>query len=321
MSGNSLSFEILQTLVQTSPEGIAICEKSGDGWPVLFVNEAFERLTGYKARELRGKDLRLLQAEDREQETRHRIRQAIADGTTCRVLLRNYRSDGTRFWNELALVPLKNAKGEITHYASFHRDASERMRLDNRGTLPRENGSPAVGATGAAFSVARDDRLSGLHNRVYFEELMRRDWAIAQRDNRRLALLLFDIDALGAYNDTFGRTAGDSCIKRVGRAISGCLRRSSDLMARWEGGTFVSLVQGMTVDQALPFAETIRDRVREARIHHPRSPVERYITVSCGAASIVPGSDDAPDLLLERARAALRVAKQGGRNRIAVSAK
>lgn len=317
---NSLSLELLQKLVQLSPDGVALCEKGGDGWLVVFVNEAFERLTGYKATELQGRDLRLLQAEDREQETRQRIRQAIADGTSCRVLMRNYRSDGTRFWNEMTLVPIKNARGEMTHYAGFHRDASERMRLDNRGTMPRENGSPAAGG-GAAFNAARDDRLTGLHNRVYFEELLRRDWAIAQRDARRLALLVFDIDALAAYNDTFGRTAGDSCVKRVGRAIAGCLRRSSDLMARLEGGTIVALVQGMTVEQALPFADSIRDRVREQRIHHPRSPVERYVTVSCGAASIVPGSDDAPELLLERARAALRVAKSGGRNRVAVSAK
>ncbi len=317
---NSLSIELLQKLVQMSPDGIAVCEKGTDGWPVVFVNDAFERLTGYKAAELQGRDLRLLQAEDREQETRQRIRQALADGATCRVLMRNYRSDGTRFWNEMTLVPMKDGRGEITHCVGFHRDASERMRIDNRGTLPRENGSPAAGA-GAAFSVARDDRLTGLHNRVYFEELLRRDWAIAQRDARRLALLIFDIDALGAYNDTFGRTAGDSCIKRVGRAISGCLRRSSDLMARWDGGTIVTLVQGMNVEQALPFADIICDRVREQRIHHPRSPVERYVTVSCGAASIVPGTDTAPELLIERARAALRVAKSGGRNRVAVSAK
>jgi diguanylate cyclase (GGDEF)-like protein/PAS domain S-box-containing protein len=320
MSG-SLSLELLLRLVQASPDGIAICEKGADSWPVVFVNEAFERLTGYKSKELHGKDLRLLQAEDREQETRQRVRQAMAEGTACRVLMRNYRMDGTRFWNEMSLVPIKNAKGDITHYAGFHRDASERMRLDNRSSMPRENGSPAATVGGTAFNAARDDRLTGLHNRAYFEELLKRDWAIAQRDNRRLALILFDIDALGAYNDTFGRTAGDSCIKRVGRAIGGCLRRSSDLMARWEGGTIISLVQGMTVEQALPFADAIRDRVRETRIHHPRSPVERYVTVSCGAASMVPGTDDAPELLLERAKAALRIAKSGGRNRVAVSAK
>ena len=317
----SLTPELLQRLVQMSPDGIAICEKGTDGWPVVFVNEAFEKLTGYKSKELQGRDLRLLQAEDREQETRQRIRQAMSEGATCRVLMRNYRIDGTRFWNEMTLVPIRNAKGDITHYAGFHRDASERMRLDNRATMPRENGSPASAGGGAAFNVARDDRLTGLHNRVYFEELLKRDWAIAQRDNRRLALLMFDIDALGAYNDTFGRTAGDSCVKRIGRTIAGCLRRSSDLMARWEGGTIITLVQGMTVEQALPFADAVRDRVREQRIHHPRSPVERYVTVSCGAASMVPGSDAAPETLLERAKAALRVAKSGGRNRVAVSAK
>ncbi len=118
MSG-SLTPELLQRLVQMSPDGIAICEKGADGWPVVFVNEAFEKLTGYKAKELQGRDLRLLQAEDREQETRQRIRQAMADGTTCRVLMRNYRIDGTRFWNEMTLVPIRNAKGDLPTTPAF----------------------------------------------------------------------------------------------------------------------------------------------------------------------------------------------------------
>jgi diguanylate cyclase (GGDEF)-like protein/PAS domain S-box-containing protein len=313
MSG--LSHELLRQLVESSPDGIVVCKRAGDGWPVVFVNRAFERLTGFGAQDLKGRDLRILQGEDRDQEQRQRLRQALADGESCRALLRNYRSDGTQFWNEMVLIPLKNGSGSIEHFVSFHRDASERMRIDQK-VAARDNGAPAAAGPGSAAGGPRDDRLTGLHCRQYFDEALNRDWAIAQRDGLRLALVLLDIDALGTYNETFGRPAGDSCVKRVARAIASCLRRGSDLTARLDGGTIVALIHSMTAEQALPFADGILERVREQRIHHPRSSVFKYVTVSAGLVSLVPGPQDKLEHFLERARAALKDAKTAGRNRV-----
>jgi len=315
----TVSLEVFQRLVEQSPDGVVVCERASDGWPVVFSNRAFERLTGYSEHELRGRDLRLLQGQDREQEQRQRLRQALADGTSCRVLMRNYRSDGTRFWNEFVLVPLNDASGTITHFVSFHRNAAERMRIEQRPGGGRENGPAAVAGGAAALSATRDDRLTGLYGRGYFDELVRRDWAIAQRDGLRLVLAVFDIDSLGAYNETFGRPAGDACIKRAGRAIASCLRRGSDLTARLEGGTIAALIHSMTIEQALPFVNSIVERVREQRIHHPRSPVFKYVTVSGGLISVVPGPRDELDKFMEQARAALKDAKTAGRNRVAVA--
>ncbi len=314
-----LSPELLRQLVESSPDGIVVCERGGDGWLVVFVNRAFERLTGFGAQELKGRDLRLLQGEDRDQEQRQRLRQALADGESCRALLRNYRSDGTQFWNEMVLVPLTNGSGGIDHFVSFHRDARERMRIEQKAAA-RENGAPALAGAGPAPGTARDDRLTGLHCRQYFDEALSRDWAVAQRDGLRLALVLLDVDALGTYNETFGRPAGDSCIKRVARAIAGCLRRGSDLTARLDGGTIAALIHSMTAEQALPFADGILDRVREQRIHHPRSSVFKYVTVSAGLVSLIPGPQDKLEGFMDRARAALKTAKAAGRNR-AVAAK
>src|SRR5262245_34817547 len=313
MSG--LSHELLRQLVESSPDGIAVCKRGSDGWLVVFVNRAFERLTGFSAQDLKGRDLRLLQGEDRDQEQRQRLRQALTDGESCRALLRNYRSDGTQFWNEMVLIPLKNGSGSIEHFVSFHRDASERMRIDQKAAA-RENGAPAVAGAGAAIGGPRDDRLTGLHCRQYFDEALGRDWAIAQRDGLRLALVLLDIDALGTYNETFGRPAGDSCVKRVSRAIASCLRRGSDLTARLDGGTIVALIHSMTAEQALPFTDGILERVREQRIHHPRSSVFKYVTVSAGLVSLVPGPQDKLEHFVERARVALKDAKTAGRNRV-----
>ena len=311
----ALSPELLRQLVESSPDGIVVCERGGDGWLVVFVNRAFERLTGFSAQELKGRDLRLLQGEDRDQEQRQRLRQALTDGESCRALLRNYRSDGTQFWNEMVLVPLNNGSGRIDHFVSFHRDARERMRIEQKAGL-RDNGGPGTAVAGLPPSTARDDRLTGLHCRQYFDEALSRDWAVAQRDGLRLALVLLDIDALGTYNETFGRPAGDSCVKRVARAIAGCLRRGSDLTARLDGGTIAALIHSMTAEQALPFADGILERVREQRIHHPRSSVFKYVTVSAGLISLIPGPQDKLEQFVERARGALKAAKTAGRNRV-----
>src|ERR1700684_2636169 len=102
---------LFRRLVESSPEGVALIDAQGADHPVVYVNPAFEALTGYLSAELIGRHLRLLQADDREQDARHRLRDALSRGETCRVLLRNYRKDGSLFWNEMTSLPLRHAAG------------------------------------------------------------------------------------------------------------------------------------------------------------------------------------------------------------------
>src|SRR3984885_1980534 len=100
--------DLYRRLVETSPEGVVLIDAQGADHPVVYANPAFEILTGYSAAELMGRNLRLLQADDREQDARHRLRDALSRGETCRVLLRNYRKDGSLFWNEMTVLPLRH---------------------------------------------------------------------------------------------------------------------------------------------------------------------------------------------------------------------
>src|SRR5271166_6373698 len=136
--------------------------------------------------------------------------------------------------------------------------------------------------------AVRDDRLTGLFTVQYLEELLKRDWAIAQRERRSIAVFSIDIDALDLYNTTFGRAAGDSTIRRAAHCISGCLRRASDATARADGGSFVAFAPGLAVEQAMRIGEVMAERVRDLRIHHPRCPVLRYVSISVGVACAVP---------------------------------
>jgi diguanylate cyclase (GGDEF)-like protein/PAS domain S-box-containing protein len=304
--------DMYRRLVESSPEGVVLIDAQSPEHPVIYANPAFEVLTGYPAAELLGRNLRLLQADDRDQDGRHRLREALNRGETCRVLLRNYRKDGTLFWNEMTVLPLRHPDGCVTHYAGHHRDAGERLRID-----PKATKDSLSGAHQPTSHAIRDDRLTGLFTLPYLEELLKRDWAIAHREQRSLAVFAIDIDALELYNTTFGRAAGDSAIRRVAHVVSGCLRRSSDVTARIDGGSLMAFAPGLTIEQALRVGQQMAERVRDLRIHHPRSAVLRYISISVGVCASVPTAEENPSNLLQKSQQQLQFAKKSGRNQAA----
>ena len=303
---------LYRRLVESSSEGVVLVDAQNPERPVIYANPGFEALTGYSSAELIGRNLRFLQGDDREQDGRHRLREALVRGESCRVLLRNYRKDGTVFWNEMTVSPLLDADGRVTHYAGHHRDAGERLRIDPK--LARDSLSGAHQPTAVAI---RDDRLTGLFTLPYLEELLKRDWAVAQREKRSMAVFAVDIDALDLYNTTFGRAAGDSTIRRVAHVVSGCLRRSSDVTARIDGGSLIAFAPGLTHEQALRIGQLMAERVRDLRIHHPRSVVLRYVSVSVGVAAAVPDPTDSPSGMVQKSQQQLQVAKKAGRNQAA----
>jgi diguanylate cyclase (GGDEF)-like protein/PAS domain S-box-containing protein len=299
-------------LVETSPEGVVLVDALNPVNPVIYANAAFQSLTGYPLIELAGRNLRLLQGDDREQDARHRLREALIRGEPCRVLLRNYRKDGSLFWNETSILPLKDESGRVTHFIGHHRDAGARLRIDPK--VPRDS----LGGSHQPTAIAvRDDRLTGLFTLPYLEELLKRDWAVAQREQRSIAIFAIDIDALDLYNTTFGRAAGDSTIRRVSHVVSGCLRRSSDVTARIDGGSLLAFAPGLDREAALQLGQLMAERVRDLRIHHPRSAVLRYISVSVGVFAAVPEPHQSCDSLLQKAQAQLQQAKHSGRNQAA----
>jgi diguanylate cyclase (GGDEF)-like protein/PAS domain S-box-containing protein len=307
----SLDSGLLHNLVFAAPEGVAICDARAADWPVVFVNPAMEALTGYDAGSLIGRNLRILQAEDHDQEGVAKIRSALREGGGCQTTLRNYRRDGTMFWNEVTLAPLRDGSGQITHYASFHRDVAERMR----GNGQAEARDPSM-STQTMLAYLRDDKLTGLLRRPYFEELVKRDWGLAQRESRRLSFLVFDLDHYSHYRDVFGKPGADQSFRRIARVIGGCFRRASDLCGRFDEDQVAALTTGLDLAQASRLAEAVLGRVRDLAVHHSRSIVSRYVTASAGVVSLVPPHDADPSRAYEAALKALKDAKDLGRNRV-----
>jgi two-component system cell cycle response regulator len=307
---SSVDPNLLKTLVEASPEGVTICEARDGDWPVVYTNPAMQQLTGYSPEELLGRNLRFLQGEDRDQEGLARVRAALQEGNGVHATMRNYRRDGSMFWNELTLSPLRAPDGKVTHFAGFHREMGG-VRHDGRA----EARDPSMN-TQTMLAYLRDDKLTGLLRRPYFEDLIKRDWGLAQRESRRLSFLIFDLDHFANYRDVFGRQGADQSFRRIARVVGGCFRRASDLCGRFDEDQIAALTTGLDLTQAAKLAEAVLARVRDLAIHHPRSNVSRYITASAGVVSLVPPHDVPPARIYEATINALKDAKELGRNRV-----
>ena len=301
---NGFQQDFLRGALDVAPEGVVICEASGDRL-VVYVNPAFCRLTGYDVTDLVGKNLRMLQGDDRDQPELVALRDALRHSEPTRALLRNVRRDGTVFVNDMQIYPLKDANGQVTHFIGYHREGGTRHKNSESGIRGLPN-------------WVREDRLTGLASRYYFEDVLKRDFALAQRDKTDIALLLFDIDQLGPYNEIFDRAGGDAVVKRVARAIAASFRRGTDIVGRWEGASVIVLMHGTPPDHVIQHATTIAHRVREQQIHHPRS-TQKYVTVSGGVAVHTARPEDTAEKFLHAVQAAVSRAKEQGRNRIIVA--
>jgi len=119
---------IMLQAVSAIPDAVVVTDCGEPDQPIVYVNPAFERITGYSPEESLGRNCRFLQGEDREQPALEDLRAAIREGRECEVVLRNYRKDGTFFWNELRLSPIRDEDGSVTHFVGIQSDITNRVR-------------------------------------------------------------------------------------------------------------------------------------------------------------------------------------------------
>jgi len=151
-----INAKLLQMVVNASNDGIVVAEREGRDKPLIYVNPAFERLTGYTLDDVLYQDCRFLQSGDRDQPALMAIREALDSGGACREILRNYRKDGSHFWNELSLSTVYNHADKQTY---FRRRAKGRD-LAGQGPAARRAIGGRVGAgQGRAGGDQGDERI------------------------------------------------------------------------------------------------------------------------------------------------------------------
>lgn len=174
----------------------------------------------------------------------------------------------------------------------------------------------------ALEAQVRLDPLTRIANRRALDERLASEWRRAVRQRQPLSLLMIDVDHFKHFNDDYGHVAGDQCLQRVARVISSVVMRSLDLVARYGGEEFVVLLPDTAGDHASTLAERICIAMRREGIEHKRALPAGVVTVSIGVVCVYP--DPSHDIetgmqdLLEQADTALYVAKNSGRDRVAV---
>ena len=165
--------------------------------------------------------------------------------------------------------------------------------------------------------VARDG-LTGIQNRRMFDQHMGRIWLQGLRENTRIAVLLADIDCFKDYNDRYGHQAGDECLRAVAVSLSQCARRPLDFVARYGGEEFAVVLYDASREYMAEVLTRIQRSIAELNIPHDASRVASRLTLSVGAALILPSMHRTPEGLVQLADEALYSAKEQGRNRVVV---
>jgi diguanylate cyclase (GGDEF)-like protein/PAS domain S-box-containing protein len=224
----------------------------------------------------------------------------------AKITYRVRRPDGTEVWVEAALRVAHDPRtGQPDGVVAVSRDVTERQVLEAR-----------------LSALATIDPLTGLHNRRALDDALEREWRRASRERLPLSLLLLDVDHFKALNDSFGHTAGDTCLREIAAAVGDAIRRPSDLAARFGGEEFAFLLPGTEAAGAVEVGERIRIAVQALGLAHTPS-VGGVVTVSVGAASCIPAAGspvDSAGALVAAADAALYAAKRAGRNRVSLAA-
>ncbi len=294
----------LHTLVtENSRDVIILADFNGHR---SYVSRAAESMGGWKQEEiLAHHSLAMLHPQDlpKAEEQVRRLRSGAEGGMIeVRVRMKN----GEYLWVEAALRLVRDPEtGVPIGILNTVRDISERKRAEQQ----LEEAYRAVEA------LALTDGLTGLANRRHFDQYIASEWRRAMREHQPLSILMIDADFFKPYNDTYGHTRGDSCLKQVAEACQDVVARPGDLVARFGGEEFVVILPNTTSEGARQVADEICEAVRLRRLPH-RGNQPEIVTVSVGCATTVPEFGRHSLDLIERADEALYKAKQNGRNRV-----
>ena len=284
--------------------GVAVClaDASYDDLPLVYVNAAFERLTGYPADEVLGRNPRFLQGPETDPAALAELRDALAQGRDCRVTLRNRRRDGTPFWNELTITAVPGPDGQTAFYAGVLVDATARLRAAD----------DVAAAEQEVHRLAFFDSLTGLPNRAQLEARLRAAVTRARRRNRAVALMLVDLDNFKLVNDSLGHTAGDRLLRRIAGRLRGA-EGEDGLLARHGGDEFLVLLGDLPRSDAEEAARAAAAGLAE-RLEKPFTVTgaEFHVEASIGI-SIFPDDADGAEALLQHADVAMYQSKGRGR--------
>jgi diguanylate cyclase (GGDEF)-like protein/PAS domain S-box-containing protein len=279
--------------IEASPNGILMADANKPDRPIVFVNEAFTDITGYSRHEALGRNCRFLQGQDTDPDSIRKIRAGLQAQTDVDVILRNYRKDGTPFWNQLRISPVFDEQGHCSHFIGIQQDITHQKEQEARITYQTTH-----------------DLLTGLPNKAAFAERLGEALQAQSQQPGMLVALCMDLDGFKPINEELGHDIGNQVLVSVARRLESMLDRRA-MLARLVGDEFGIFIRGCEDEQE------VKD-LAECLLIELAKPINVdgqmvHISASIGIASNhLPLN--MPYELMQRADVALDRAKRQGRN-------
>ncbi|MDP2810561.1 MAG: EAL domain-containing protein [Rhodocyclaceae bacterium] len=282
---------LLANVFERSGEAIVICDRDNR---ILEVNQAFSRLTGYDADDVRGQNPRILSSGRTTAGEFKAMWQAIKDESFWQGEVWDKRKDGSFYPKWLTISAVRNGGGKIDYYIGSFTDMTERKTAQEK-----------------INRLALHDTLTGLPNRYNLQGRLDQALATARRDAGHLALMFIDMDRFKNINDTLGHHVGDGLLQEVATRLTANVRES-DVVARLGGDEFVVVLTGIEA----PAAGSVADKILEMLgLAYRIEGNELHTTPSIGIA-VFPDDGDSAETLMRNADAAMYHAKSAGRNNV-----
>ena len=279
--------------IESSTNAIVIALAAPDN-PIVYVNPAFERTTGYSAAEVLGRSPRLLYGSDTEQQGVLEIRAAVRELRAGHAVMRNYRKDGTLFWNEVNVSPVRDEAGAVSHFVSIQHDISAMKAYESE-----------------LQHRATHDTLTGLPNRVLMQDRLRQAIVHAARKSQMIWIVSIDLDRFKFVNSRLGHKGGDRLLQAVAERLQASVR-PVDTVVRVGGDEFALLLLPRP-GAGRPRADQVQRLLDDIAAPLTLDGQQLFLTCSAGVA-VYPDDGAEPDLLVERADIAMYRAKEMGRN-------
>ncbi|WP_198677876.1 EAL domain-containing protein [Aliidiomarina shirensis] len=283
--------KILERSVEASVNGIVIADARKPGYPLVYINPAFERITGYSQEEMLGRNCKVLQGDGTDSRAIEQIRSCLRKERDVQTTIRNYRKDGSPFWNDLYIAPVRDNNGVLTHYIGIQNDVTARKEQEEK----------------VAWHATHDP-LTSLPNRSLLEDRLEQAFLFSRRYKKNLAIMFIDLDGFKPVNDSMGHSVGDALLKAVAERLRAAIR-DGDTLSRFGGDEFVVVLPNAgTVEDINEIAERFLFTVAEP---YKVGTKELTLTASIGVAV----GDEAltePRLLIQQADMAMYKAKRRG---------
>ena len=312
---NQLEKEKLQFIFNASPDNIITTDLEGN---LLMLSPAGKKMFAYEPDfdDFTGMQIFDFIIPEDVERAKSNLKQMYQKNSLSSNEYRGLRQDQSTLDLEVNSGIVYNANGFPAKMIFIIRDITERKQKEHQiqnlvQQLEIEKKT--------AYYNSITDSLTGLANRGFFDETLKKEFLRLKRSGLALSLIMLDIDYFKKFNDAYGHVAGDQCLQMIADTLKTIVGRSSDFVARYGGEEFIVILPETEESGAKILGEKIRKAIESLAIPHSTSGVSKYVTTSLGIVTVYPSELTSPSQILQMVDDALYRAKKGGRNRCVFS--